>query len=198
MRACEGCRKRKIKCDAATNNSWPCAACVRLKLTCIPPTVNYNPSHVGLPPSTSGLERVLDFGDSSGDSADEAFIPPPQPRPPPQRSFSYKRPDPLATSKANYMPGVAAFNVTAPPPSAGIVYEAMTTPTLTNGDASYYAHDSFANHMPASAPPTATATTAEWPREEFSVADLQDFMGSLKVNDNGTGQQPRFSVAEYR
>lgn len=37
MRACEGCRKRKIKCDAATTNTWPCAACKRLKLTCVPP-----------------------------------------------------------------------------------------------------------------------------------------------------------------
>jgi hypothetical protein len=41
MRACEGCRRRKIKCDAATTNTWPCAACTRLKLTCIPPTVSY-------------------------------------------------------------------------------------------------------------------------------------------------------------
>jgi hypothetical protein len=40
MRACEGCRRRKIKCDSATTNTWPCAACVRLKLTCIPPTLN--------------------------------------------------------------------------------------------------------------------------------------------------------------
>ena len=30
MRACEGCRKRKIKCDAATTNQWPCGSCVRL------------------------------------------------------------------------------------------------------------------------------------------------------------------------
>lgn len=37
MRACEGCRRRKIKCDAATTNTWPCAACKRLKLTCVPP-----------------------------------------------------------------------------------------------------------------------------------------------------------------
>ncbi|KAJ9668940.1 hypothetical protein H2201_000766 [Coniosporium apollinis] len=41
MRACEGCRRRKIKCDAATTNSWPCAACIRLKLNCVPPTVSY-------------------------------------------------------------------------------------------------------------------------------------------------------------
>ncbi|KAE8147568.1 hypothetical protein BDV25DRAFT_168980 [Aspergillus avenaceus] len=39
MRACNGCRKRKIKCDAATTNTWPCSACTRLKLVCVPPTV---------------------------------------------------------------------------------------------------------------------------------------------------------------
>jgi hypothetical protein len=39
MRACEGCRRRKIKCDAATTNAWPCAACIRLKLNCVPPIV---------------------------------------------------------------------------------------------------------------------------------------------------------------
>jgi hypothetical protein len=37
MRACEGCRRRKIKCDAATTNTWPCSACVRLKLSCVRP-----------------------------------------------------------------------------------------------------------------------------------------------------------------
>lgn len=38
MRACNGCRKRKIKCDAATTNTWPCSACTRLKIVCVPPT----------------------------------------------------------------------------------------------------------------------------------------------------------------
>lgn len=37
MRACEGCRRRKIRCDSATTNTWPCAACTRLKLHCVPP-----------------------------------------------------------------------------------------------------------------------------------------------------------------
>nr|ADX42722.1 lipase regulator 1 [Fusarium graminearum]ADX77910.1 lipase regulator 1 [Fusarium graminearum] len=37
MRACEGCRRRKIKCDAATTNTWPCSACIRLKLHCVRP-----------------------------------------------------------------------------------------------------------------------------------------------------------------
>nr|POE49409.1 cutinase transcription factor 1 alpha [Quercus suber] len=39
MRACDGCRKRKIRCDGAVQNGpWPCGACVRLKLKCVPPT----------------------------------------------------------------------------------------------------------------------------------------------------------------
>ena len=39
MRACSGCRKRKIKCDSATTNVWPCSACTRLRLVCLPPTI---------------------------------------------------------------------------------------------------------------------------------------------------------------
>lgn len=38
-RACNGCRRRKIKCDAATTNTWPCSACTRLRLVCIPPSI---------------------------------------------------------------------------------------------------------------------------------------------------------------
>ncbi|KAK5131311.1 hypothetical protein LTR08_001150 [Meristemomyces frigidus] len=41
MRACDGCRKRKIKCDGALQNGpWPCGACTRLKLKCVPPTLD--------------------------------------------------------------------------------------------------------------------------------------------------------------
>ncbi len=44
MRACEGCRRRKIKCDAATTNTWPCSACIRLKLHCVRPNAQYEGS----------------------------------------------------------------------------------------------------------------------------------------------------------
>ncbi|QGA19958.1 hypothetical protein EYB26_007656 [Talaromyces marneffei] len=47
MRACNGCRKRKIKCDAATTNTWPCTACLRLKLVCVPPTIGQDGEQVG-------------------------------------------------------------------------------------------------------------------------------------------------------
>ncbi|KAG7102877.1 hypothetical protein HYQ44_016965 [Verticillium longisporum] len=42
MRACEGCRRRKIKCDAATTNTWPCSACIRLRLHCVRPNGQYD------------------------------------------------------------------------------------------------------------------------------------------------------------
>ena len=57
MRACEGCRRRKIKCDAATTNTWPCSACTRLKLHCNPPVggadQDYDDSDVQEQPKTS-------------------------------------------------------------------------------------------------------------------------------------------------
>lgn len=41
MRACDGCRKRKIRCDGALQNGpWPCGACQRLKLKCVPPSLD--------------------------------------------------------------------------------------------------------------------------------------------------------------
>lgn len=63
MRACEGCRRRKIKCDAATTNSWPCAACKRLKLTCVPPV--------------GGVDGEL----GALDTSDDQFAPPPSDTP---------------------------------------------------------------------------------------------------------------------
>ena len=38
MRACAACRRRKIKCDAATTNTWPCGPCVKQQLECVPPS----------------------------------------------------------------------------------------------------------------------------------------------------------------
>lgn len=56
MRACDGCRKRKIKCDGAVQNGpWPCGACVRLKLKCIPPTLDQD-DDLSTPDSATGTQ----------------------------------------------------------------------------------------------------------------------------------------------
>jgi Fungal Zn(2)-Cys(6) binuclear cluster domain len=58
MRACEGCRRRKIKCDAASTNTWPCSACTRLKLHCIPPTGGNDRDYAGTGSLTKSEEPV--------------------------------------------------------------------------------------------------------------------------------------------
>ena len=35
QRACEECRRRKIKCDSANTNSWPCTPCTRNQVECV-------------------------------------------------------------------------------------------------------------------------------------------------------------------
>lgn len=66
MRACEGCRRRKIKCDAATTNTWPCSACTRLKLQCIPPTFNQERDY----PGGSAYDMDGNYDSSSPTDAD--------------------------------------------------------------------------------------------------------------------------------
>lgn len=61
MRACNGCRKRKIKCDAATTNTWPCTACLRLKLVCVPPTIGQDGEQIG--PAQGGEAEPAGFQD---------------------------------------------------------------------------------------------------------------------------------------
>ena len=66
MRACEGCRRRKIKCDAATTNTWPCSACTRLKLHCVPPTFQYDRDHSAATQALLDQHHDLGFGHSNG------------------------------------------------------------------------------------------------------------------------------------
>jgi len=69
-KACEGCHRRKARCDTATTNTWPCGRCTRGKRQCVLPTLNTNKAY------TSGrhhpsIGRVLDFNSFSGGSDDK-------------------------------------------------------------------------------------------------------------------------------
>ena len=58
MRACDGCRKRKIRCDGAIQNGpWPCGACQRLKLKCVPPTLDHD-DELQTPDSATGPGQI--------------------------------------------------------------------------------------------------------------------------------------------
>lgn len=179
MRACEGCRRRKIKCDAATTNSWPCAACVRLKLTCVPPTVNYNRNNMGVP-QASGLERVLDFADTS-DSGDESFMPRPL-------THVYSNPD-LLTSHPGYTSGMMSFGPTSYPDKPDPNQIAFETATSVPLPASPYGPPpSYRHELPSNAPVADNKPTDSWQTEEVSVATIQDALGELKIDANGIGR----------
>ena len=71
MRACEGCRRRKIRCDSATTNTWPCAACTRLKLHCVPP-VGGADGDLGASDGIQGPDSVIDFSRTSTDDLSQS------------------------------------------------------------------------------------------------------------------------------
>jgi len=163
MRACEGCRRRKIKCDAATTNSWPCAACVRLKLRCNPPTVNYARSVSDT--STSGLERVLDF-DSGTESGDESYMA----HPPVHSMYTLG-------SAAEYAPGL--YNR---PSFQNMRHRSMTSMPMNGADA--YGAPAY-RPMPSSHPVQMPTRGNTWPGAGMTHQHLTEMMGELKIDETG-------------
>lgn len=169
MRACEGCRRRKIKCDAATTNSWPCSACVRLKLHCVRP---------------NGF-------DSAGDPTTyEAFITPDQfhhmsMQVPPQLHQSV--PD-MYPQMSSYTENPTGFYTIPYDPSQAqhdINYTTVSPSVML--DPNSYAPQ---NNFPASSlnPPDHPGASPEsYTTETYQQQDLADLLGTLKLNELGTG-----------
>ena len=183
MRACEGCRKRKIKCDAATTNQWPCGSCVRLKQTCVPPTLNYDRVN-GAGNHISGLERVLDFdnSDGSGDDDYSNFAVGPQ-------VFELQTSqDHIQASQGPYTNGIPPFNT--PPYSDKAFsqhefgYDDVAPIPLSVSDSSFHNHGSFDPPLSAALHPT---NGPIWHTDSYSTTELSDVLGDLKINENGVG-----------
>ncbi len=180
MRACEGCRRRKIKCDAATTNAWPCAACVRLKLSCVPPTVNYDRTHSAAGHG-SGLERVLDF-DNSSHSGDEEYHPQASASAP--AAFEPNGPGGPIQPQSGYGDGL---NVFPNPP--------YSERTLSHPDFSYGVMPVFLGSFPGAQPfgtPSGVLLglgdgIPAWGTEPYSAVDLSSVLGELKIEEDGVG-----------
>ena len=177
MRACEGCRRRKIRCDAATTNAWPCAACVRLKLNCIPPTINYDRTHA-TGTHIPGLERVLDF-DNSSHSGDEEFshqmhIP---------QTFELE--DPHGSLHTHQGPYNDVFHT--PPYSEG----SSSNHEFSYDDIPPIVQGSYNEHSPFDPSSVSTLNVSGngslWANEQYSAADLSSVLGELKINEDGIG-----------
>lgn len=187
MRACEGCRRRKIRCDAATTNSWPCAACVRLKLQCVPPTVNYNRTHANAG-NVSGLEKVLDFDNSSGGSGDEDYS---------QGAMGqnvFQLSSGVETISASHAPYSGSLGASYPPPYSDKVeghshyqYDSVPSIPLTTAESPYHSQTTF--HLP-SLNHVQLQDNSQWsqPQEDVPSAEgLSEALGELHIDETGKG-----------
>jgi hypothetical protein len=171
MRACEGCRRRKIKCDAATTNAWPCAACIRLKLNCVPPTVSYDKDF-------NGNSQTFEL-----EPRPEEYAPPGAPS-----QHDYQR----HSSMPHIMPHQMPPNL--PTPVSGMYHsspyadpqaqEAMHYPAMSQPqqNMSYPPQQAY-SQASAAAPPlvmTPPDTEPHWRSE--SVSSLSDALGELKID----------------
>ena len=178
MRACEGCRRRKIKCDSATTNTWPCAACVRLKLHCVPPA--------------GGLEG--DVGDDDPNGGVEESIG--------RSSFSTMSGAPGRDTQ-NYAPNAPTFQLN----QDNYAYDPYVTnyqkPSYQVTEKSYGNFYPEAHQFPTSlddpyqnAAPTYSQIqdderssghegASSSPLDQYTAEDLMDRLGQLKINDTG-------------
>ena len=196
MRACEGCRRRKIRCDSATTNLWPCAACVRLKLNCVPPTVNYNRVQ-GTGSNASGLERVLDFDNSSGGSGDEDYPQQlhPHPHPQPLHHASYPMgtsADIMSASQAPYSSGFEAFHspttyIERPVTQPSLSYDALSPEQMPAPVTHFQRQHTYPQTSIRA--PQSVGSSDSWHQQHVSAEDLSGLLGHLKIDESGIGKQ---------
>ncbi|KAJ5204085.1 uncharacterized protein N7498_004964 [Penicillium cinerascens] len=170
MRACNGCRKRKIKCDAATTNTWPCSACTRLKLVCVPPTIGQDGD---FGPDSQGIE--LDASDPPGvpEGSHHAFPVPPAYRDGNQTTMGSMPP-------YNGM-GMYPQFVPAPPSQTGI-YNDLRSPPMVMQHQSYQQTPMFAGAQPSS---LGTDRGVFVENDASTAENLSDVLGELKIDETG-------------
>ena len=186
MRACEGCRRRKIKCDAATTNTWPCSACIRLKLQCIPPTINYDRDY-----SSGGqfldVEQDVHYDAPPGtenDNFDQHTMSQPD-------LNIITTHDHIHPPQLPYSDGGGIYHTTSYTERSSSIpelhYAAMTSAHVNVPDPTYQPLPVFP------APPGHTMPQSEpgdsWSQDQFSAASLSDALGELKIDETGVGME---------
>jgi hypothetical protein len=175
MRACEGCRRRKIKCDAATTNSWPCGACVRLKLTCVRPN-----TYDGAPDST------YDPSMSQPDQYEQMQVP-----------HQVMSADPRS-GPSMYAQSHGVFHDNNAAAYSNVAYDGTHAhPTnmpygsipqqLPVMDPHYTSQTVFPTPPPLQTGAHQEPSPEAFTPESFQQQDLADLLGNLKVDEKGTG-----------
>ena len=175
MRACEGCRRRKIKCDAATTNTWPCSACIRLKLHCVRPN-GYDGS--GDPTFDAPLGQSDQFQQMSMQQPVMQTAPKPGQTvyAPPQGHY----PDPSTTAGYQGIP-----YDTSQPHQSNLNY-ASVQPPVSAMDPPYAGQGVFPTPPLQPNNPHEPSPEAYSP-ESYAQQDLSELLGNLKVDEKGTG-----------
>ncbi|KZF26040.1 hypothetical protein L228DRAFT_264472 [Xylona heveae TC161] len=174
-------KRRKIKCDAATTNSWPCSACIRLKLQCVPPTVVYEKDYTAHPP-TSDIERVVDLETSSGSGDDDS-----QHRPSISQQLSsgsehpgYPDQLPYGDDPRLYQTAQYLEQADLPP---GIPYAGVDVSRMGFQEVPYQPQAMFPT-PPGPTLPSSQASDA-WSGERYGSGDLSEALGELKIDESG-------------
>ncbi|KAM5361926.1 hypothetical protein ACJZ2D_012802 [Fusarium nematophilum] len=186
MRACEGCRRRKIKCDAATTNTWPCSACIRLKLHCVRPN-----GFDGANDSTTYDTTPMNPSDQYQMSMQQQVLNP-GPKPPATAMYATQQgyPDPSAASyhgvpyDTSQQPGNMSYG--AVPPPGSVIEHSYTGQSVFPTPPPMHPH-------PAQQQPSPEAYSPG----EYQHHDLADLLGTLKVNETGTAPYLR-NKASFR
>lgn len=183
MRACEGCRRRKIKCDAATTNTWPCSACIRLKLHCVPPTINYDRDLSNNGFSETDLAAQYD---APATNQSESFQQ--QVTCPPGMNMMTGH-DSLSPAQLPYGDGSTIYQT---PPytqrSAShpdLHYASMTSSHINVPDPTYQSLPLFP--APPGQGEAPSESSDSWSQDQFSAASLSDALGELKIDETGVG-----------
>jgi hypothetical protein len=186
MRACEGCRRRKIKCDAATTNAWPCAACIRLKLNCVPPTVSYDKDYN---PNTQTFEletRPLEYNAPAPNLQHDY-----QPQDGLSGSHGLQQvPGPLSTPVTGSFPESMRMYQTAPyveqQAQDHLHYASMPQPQIVQQAINYHTPQMYSEAPPSASAPTMTmtppATEGNWKQD--SSSNLAEALGELKIDSD--------------
>lgn len=172
MRACEGCRRRKIKCDAATTNTWPCSACIRLKLHCVRP---------------NGYD---------GAAEPQVYEPPTaQFDAPSQTHDAFRQQLPLQEQQLLAQASKPASMYAQPSyqdPAAALYHSVpYTEPQPVQHSLQYAPVERYTPQTTFPTPPLQHASQPESPEEyqsEYAQQDLADLLGALKVDEVGTGK----------
>lgn len=188
MRACEGCRRRKIKCDAATTNTWPCSACIRLRLHCVRPNGQFDGTSDGdyeTSPSASDYAAVP-MQDNFRQMPMGQQQPPMMANAPKAGPAMYAAQAVYPDNPSVYQPAVAYSE--SPTAQQNYHYSTASGPLPVMGGQQY----DQAHHMPS--PPHHLSKDSASPElyshdDSYQQQDLSDLLGSLKVDEAGSGKQ---------